>query len=247
MPRKLSTLLKQAQKKRNLRDSTVASYEKFLTRIGVVDDSLTLEELESRLLEVSNVNTRRSTVTAIRAVLGVKMKIQPGIPRRYELPSEDVLRFALMQCKYELRALLMMYGALRLGEACAVTSKQLVGDRLVVDRQVLEFYQNSVHVVRLSPVKTSDRVVVIPQWLADRVQQVDTTDVPGNVRAALHHWGKRHSIQLNPHMLRHWSATTLLNRGVNVVAVSKQLGHSDPSITLRLYIQTGENDIRGAF
>ncbi len=247
MPRKLQTLLKQAQKKRNLRDSTVASYERFLTRIGVVDDSLTLEELESRLLEVSNVNTRRSTVTAIRAVLGVKMKIQPGIPRRYDLPSEDVLRFALMQCKYELRALLMMYGALRLGEACAITSKQLNGDRLVVDRQVLEFYEHGKHVVRLSPVKTSDRVVIIPEWLAERVKLVSDTDVPGNVRAAMHHWGKRHSIQLNPHMLRHWSATTLINRGVNVVAVSKQLGHSDPSITLRAYIQTGENDIRNAF
>jgi integrase len=245
--RKLETLLRAAQRKRGLRDSTVASYKRFLTRIGVVDDSLSLEELESRLIDVGNVNTRRSTVTAIRAVLGVKMKIQPGIPRRYELATEDTLRFALMQCKYEVRALLMMYGGLRLGEACAITAKQLSGDRLVVDRQVLEFYENGKHIVRLSPVKTSDRVVVIPEWLVDRLRFIETTDVPGNVRAALHHYGQRHSIQLNPHMLRHWHATELLNRGVNVVAVSKQLGHSDPSITLRAYIQTGENDIRNAF
>ncbi|MGB7238084.1 MAG: hypothetical protein WBD41_19170, partial [Rhodococcus sp. (in: high G+C Gram-positive bacteria)] len=142
MARKLETLLRAAQRKRGLRDSTVASYKRFLTRIGVVDDSLSLEELESRLIDVGNVNTRRSTVTAIRAVLGVKMKIQPGIPRRYELATEDTLRFALMQCKYEVRALLMMYGGLRLGEACAITAKQLSGDRLVVDRQVLEFYEN---------------------------------------------------------------------------------------------------------
>jgi integrase len=245
--RKLEALLKSAQRKRDLRDSTVESYRRFLTRIGVVDDSLSLEELEARLLDISNVNTRRSTVTAIRAVLGVKLKIQPGIPRRYDLPSEDVLRFALMQCKYELRALLMMYGGLRLGEACAITSKQLNGDRLVVDRQVLEFWQDKKHVVRIASVKTFDGVVIVPQWLAERVKGLDTTDTPGSVRAAMHHWGKRHGIQLNPHMLRHWHATTLLNRGVNVVAVSKQLRHSDPSITLRAYIQTGENDIRNAF
>lgn len=111
----------------------------------------------------------------------------------------------------------------------------------------MEFWQDGKHVVRIASVKTFDGVVIVPQWLAERVKGLDTTDTPGSVRAAMHHWGKRHGIQLNLHMLCHWHATTLLNRGVNVVAVSKQLRHSDSSITLRAYIQTGENDIRNAF
>lgn len=243
----LSEMLQRAQRDRDLRDSTVASYEKFLRRIGVEDDSLSKEELEGRLLSVTNVNSRRSVAVAIRAVYGYKLKVPPGIPRMYVLPSEDTLRFALMQCRHETRALLMMYGGLRLGEACAVEPAQINGDRLLVDRQVLEFHRNGKHVVRLSPVKTATRFVILPEWLLPRLHSIGANDVPGNVRAAFYHWGRQHHIQLNPHMLRKWHGTWLLNNGANIVAVSKQLGHSNPSITMRSYIMTEEDDIRNAF
>jgi len=37
------------------------------------------------------------------------------------------------------------------------------------------------------------------------------------------------------HDLRHTAASLLFGEGLNVVYVSRQLGHSDPSITLRVY------------
>jgi integrase len=243
----LEELLSQRKKSHGLRDSTVATYRKFLLRVGVVDDSLSKEELESRLLLLSNVNTRRSTAGAMKAILGVDLKIPKGIPRLYVLPDEDTLRFALMQCKYETRCLLMMYAGLRIGEACAVTHKQLSGDTLLVDRQVLEFTEQGKTYVRLSPVKAGNGTVVIPPWLIPRIEALTETDVPSRIRAALHHWGRQHHIQLNPHMLRKWHGTWLLNRGVNIVAVSKQLRHSDPAITMRAYIMTSDDDIRNAF
>jgi len=49
------------------------------------------------------------------------------VPRRYVLPDEDTLRLALMTTPHETRGLLMMYCALRLGEACAVTSRDVAG------------------------------------------------------------------------------------------------------------------------
>lgn len=243
----LAELLEQAKRRRNLRDSTVASYAKLLRRINVSDDSLSIEELESRLFVLHNVNTRRATVIAIRAVLGVRIKVPAGIPRRYELPSEDQLRFALMQCRYETRGLLMMYGGLRLGEACAVSSSQLSGDRLLIDRQVVEFDNGDETIRRLAPVKSGYGHVVIPEWLIPQIESLTDTDKPGHVRAAFWHWGQRHGIKLNPHSLRHWHATWLLNSGVNIVAVSKQLRHSDPAITMRIYVQTHDDDIRKAF
>lgn len=243
----LDQLLDQAKQQRKLRESTIASYRKLLVRIDVTNDSLSEEELESRLLMVQNVNTRRATVVAIRAVLGVKIKVPQGIPRHYDLPSEDQLRFALMQCRYETRGLLMMYAGLRIGEACAVSGSQLSGDRLLIDRQVLEYTDQGQHFVRLAPVKSGYGHVVIPEWLIPRVEALDETDIPGHVRSAFWHWGRRHGIKLNPHSLRHWHATWLLNKGVNIVAVSKQLRHSDPSITMRAYIHTTDDDIRGAF
>ena len=44
-------------------------------------------------------------------------------------------------------------------------------------------------------------------------------------------------IRLNPQMLRHWYATTLLARGVPLIVVSRQLRHSDVATTLRTYAQ----------
>lgn len=37
------------------------------------------------------------------------------------------------------------------------------------------------------------------------------------------------------HDLRHSHATMLINNGVNIVAVSRRLGHSDINITLKVY------------
>jgi integrase len=40
---------------------------------------------------------------------------------------------------------------------------------------------------------------------------------------------------LTPHELRHTAASLLVDEGANVLAVARQLGHADPSVTLRIY------------
>ncbi len=37
------------------------------------------------------------------------------------------------------------------------------------------------------------------------------------------------------HALRHTHASMLIDAGIDVVKVSKRLGHADPSVTLRVY------------
>ena len=37
------------------------------------------------------------------------------------------------------------------------------------------------------------------------------------------------------HCLRHTHASMLIDAGIDLVRISKQLGHADPSITLRVY------------
>ena len=41
---------------------------------------------------------------------------------------------------------------------------------------------------------------------------------------------------VTPHMLRHTFATRLLERGANIAAVSKVIGHANPAFTMRRYI-----------
>ena len=45
----------------------------------------------------------------------------------------------------------------------------------------------------------------------------------------------RTGLVASPHSLRHYFGASLISRGVNVVAVWHRLGHSDPSITYRVY------------
>jgi integrase len=245
----IDQLLQRVAMERGLRQSTVYAYQGFFKRLGIVDDSLSKDELESLLLSIDNINSRRAAAMAVRSVLGVKVHVPAARAKRYDLPAEDTLRFALLLSQYETRGLLMMYGGLRLGEACAVTRSQLDEDRLIVDRQVIELHATPERppVRRLAPTKSKEGVVILPHFLHDRVKVLDSTNGPGAVRESLRRAGKRVGISLSPHMLRHFYATESLARGVSIAMVSKQLRHHNVSITMNTYAQARDADIHKAW
>ena len=51
--------------------------------------------------------------------------------------------------------------------------------------------------------------------------------------------------RVTPHGLRHVAAGLLVNAGANVLSVSRQLGHADPSVTLRVYAELFEDGLDG--
>jgi integrase len=226
---------------KGLRLSTVLSYERLLGRLGLLD--LALEEVtQSAALDalwtIDNPNTRRAAVIALRSVFGWTIKIPRGVPRRYALPDEDTLRLALMTTPHEPRGLLMMYAGLRIGEACAITASDVAGDRLRVDKQVQQLHQTGKPTsLRVGPVKTNVADVVIPHWLTTIVLTSNSTAKPDAVRESLRRAGAKVGIHLNPHLLRHWYATTLIARGVPLNVVCEQMRHSDVAVTLRTYSQ----------
>jgi integrase len=224
---------------KGLRQSTVLSYERLLGRLGILDDTVvSQEDVLSRLWGIDNPNTRRAAVIALRSIFGWKLKIPKGIPRRYDLPDEDTLRLALMTTPHEVRGLLMMYAGLRVGEACAVTLQSISDDQLTVDKQVIQLRRTG-HptVTRIGPVKTTEATVIVPHWLTGLVLTLDRLDKPDCVRESLRRAGHKVGISLTPHMLRHWFATTMLERGVPLPLVQRQMRHSDVAVTLRTYVQ----------
>ncbi|MDH6679895.1 integrase [Rhodococcus sp. LBL1] len=250
----IRTLCEQVGRERNLRQGTVFSYRRLLLGIGITDDTLSREEIESRLFDLDNASTRRATVIAVRAVLGHKIKIPKAPKRSYVLPDESTLRLALMTSPHEIRGLLMMYAGLRIGEACAVTHRAVNGDRLLVDRQIVELYaspretgQEAERVRRVGPVKATEATIIVPHWLTPLIQTIDTTAVPSRVRESLRRGGKKVGISLNPHLLRHWYATTLLQRGAPLTLVQQQMRHSDIAVTLRAYSEHNDEDIHKIF
>jgi integrase len=49
--------------------------------------------------------------------------------------------------------------------------------------------------------------------------------------------------QVTPHDLRHTCASLAVSSGANVLAVSRMLGHKDPSVTLRVYADLFDSDL----
>jgi len=48
---------------------------------------------------------------------------------------------------------------------------------------------------------------------------------------------------ITPHDLRHTAASLAVSAGANVLAVSRMLGHKDPSVTLRIYADLFDSDL----
>lgn len=231
---------------KGLRQATLISYETMLGRVLDLDLAVAQVEQEAvleRLWLLDSPNTRRSTVIALRSVLGWQMKVPKGIARRYDLPDEDTLRLALMLSRHETRGLLMGWAGLRIGEACATTAADLVGeDRLRVAAQISQLHRTG-HptVVRRGPVKISEAEIVIPRWLVPRVQGLDCTVKPDAVREGLRRAGAKVGIVLNPHQLRHFYATNLLAKGVPLTVVQRQMRHTNVASTLR-YQQANDGE-----
>lgn len=236
--------LRSVAAERRLRDSTVFGYRHALARLNITDDSISQAEVEARLWEIDSPNSRRQAVIAVRAVLGMPIQIPKAIPKRYDFPDEDTLRLVLMQSKHETRGLLMMYAGVRLAEVCAITHKSLRGDRLLIDRQVIELRASTgitggdrETIKRLGPTKSREDDVIIPGWLVPRVEALISTESPRAVRESIQYAARKVGVKVTPHQLRHWYATESLRRGMSMKSVSRQLRHGDIATTMRTYAQ----------
>ena len=86
------------------------------------------------------------------------------------------------------------------------------------------------------------------RWLASRCKTptdfgfgntigrgIDYRDVGEDFRATLQRSGIAAPGRLTLHSFRHGYASLLISSGLNVVYVSRQLGHANPAITLKIY------------
>ncbi len=63
-----------------------------------------------------------------------------------------------------------------------------------------------------------------------------TPIMPGTVNGWLDRFSKRHGLpHINPHAFRHTAASILIAEGVDIVTVSKMLGHANTNVTTNVY------------
>lgn len=213
--------------------STLRRYTTVLDTLGLDDGQHDVLALKQRLAKVSNVNTRRGQVIALRAMfpeLRPYLKIEETVPRVYDL---SLIPAEIPHDTKHTPMLLMKYAGLRLGEALAITHTDVRGNRLLVTKSLCQDTNS------IKSVKTRADSVIIPTWLAEHLEGYEGVNMLPN---SYFKWMKRH-YNVNPHSLRHHYATTLIQSGVSPEMVRRQLRHAKLETTLKIYAQLSQNDI----
>jgi len=103
--------------------------------------------------------------------------------------------------------------------------------------------------IEVTPTKTYEkRLVTLPNVLTEQIQEYKSRSYDTSAKNFIISWGKKFiedGIQqgaaladvpvINVHGLRHSHASLLISQGVNVVLISKRLGHKNVSETLNTY------------
>lgn len=221
---------------RSIKESTFKEYLATLRVLGLADvpyETVSLAMLNSRLSRVLTASTRRKHAINLRACLGLPVPCPKAAQKVYALPPLAVLHDAIDQSSYRLWGLAMLYGGLRLGEACA--SQPISGSVLTVDRQRKADGT-------LAAAKTCGPVV-LPDWLADEYRAHDFERAPNTVYVGIRRAGRRAGLELRPHMLRHAFATNLVAAGATPEVLRRQMRHHDVAVSLRYYVQTSHDDV----
>lgn len=168
-------------------------------------------------------------------------------------------------------AMVSLFTGMRLGEVLALRWKHVDLDRNMISvREALE--HTKAHGIRFKPPKSKAgrRDITLPDLLADllrghRKAQLELRlkvgagrlpddgllfgDIDGNppspnaLSAAWSDFAERIDMpDVTFHALRHTHASQLIDAGVDIVTISKRLGHAKPDITLRIYAHLFRND-----
>jgi integrase len=188
---------------------------------------------------------------------GVENLPSKSAKRHVYLSPEDVGRLA-HESLHRVLVLVLAYCGIRWGEAVAlrVRDVQFLRRRLSVRDNAVQLGVD--HAVGETKGR-KERSVPVPQFVLDELavqcegRSLDdlvfgegTNYLPrpksdgGWFAGAV----KRAKVQkITPHDLRHSCASIAISSGVNVLALSRMLGHKDPSVTLRVYADLFDTDL----
>ena len=189
---------------------------------------------------------------------GEKPKKSPK--RHIYLTEEDVCRLAEESGRHADLVLTLAFTGLRWGEAIALTVADIefLKRRISVHRNAVLVGQDfEVGQTKGKENRTVPAAASVLSRLAARCDGRSASDLlfPARGGAYLKRpsydstgWFnravERAQVQtITPHDLRHTCASLAVSAGANVLAVSRMLGHKDPSVTLRIYADLFDSDL----
>lgn len=157
--------------------------------------------------------------------------------------------------EYKVLFVILFLTGLRLGEALALTWRDLTDRKLSITKSMSKVCEFDVFEVKETKNFASIRDVSLNEalfrfllehkarqsclegfsdywYVAGGSKPLSRTNITRQKDKAVKKSGVK---RITVHQFRHSHATYLINDGVNVVAVSRRLGHSDVSMTLKVY------------
>lgn len=156
---------------------------------------------------------------------------------------------------YQMLFIVLFFTGLRLGEALSLNWSDLKDHKLSVTKSVSKIAENALYEVKETKNVSSIRDVSLNESLYSLLLDYKKEEAAGsgfsdswfmfggekplsrtNIARRKDNAVKDSGVKrITIHQFRHSHATNLINDGVNVVAVSRRLGHSDVSMTLKVY------------
>ena len=156
--------------------------------------------------------------------------------------------------KYEPLIHLLFKTGLRIGEALALTKEDILfhdGTMLEININKTLSYDRGTNEIMIVPPKTESgkRVIYVnDQYLYEVLQQKCNKSNPiifegnickyirlGTFSEYLNRIGRVLNLKITPHITRHTYISIALSKGVDLYALVKQVGHSDPTMILKVY------------
>lgn len=163
---------------------------------------------------------------------GLKTSHDPKRREALTLEQQQIILDA-PSCREKNALLLMMLCGLRIGEALAITRRDIHDGKVYVTKQINSFGKE------VKPkTKSSVREVPCPSLLYKEIK--DMIVIVPHSRDTIAKYIKSLGLDITPHQLRHTYATNLFNSDVNVKTAQSYLGHSSLSMTMDIYTHLTE-------
>lgn len=143
----------------------------------------------------------------------------------------------------ELVVKLMYYCGLRLGEAMAISNKDLKGNILTINKSISNVsIEGKYKTVVVSPKNQSSiRQILVPKHLVPLIQSADK---PFSLNRNTLQLFLRDKYHISPHDLRHTFISNAVMKGVPIEVLREYVGHAKNSTTLESYYLHLSNDYK---
>ncbi len=214
----------------NVHDITAMDIQKEINRI-------------SKTCSPKTVRNRHGFISAVLGMFNPNLKINTTLPQKVKsepyTPSQEDVKKILAEARgteYEIPIILACYG-LRRSEICALTSEDISGDVLRIDKAKVPD-ENKEWVTKTTKTVSSTREIVIPPYVADKIKEKGHIYLgnPDSISRYLHRVEEKLQIpSFSLHKLRHYFASQMSALGVPEADILKMGGWETDHVMKSVY------------